>query len=359
MDHSSSSQLQTFCEQLPLEVRAVLSTLFKYQLQVLFVGGSVRYFLTHGRPAHDLDGELRPGPISCATLDEWYELLNLFKAEIQHQGITLDEAGVGVFKVRLGEYDLELSTPRQEIFRAGEWGHSNFDALFDPKLSYEKAFLRRDFTINAIGLLFKSFTDVTLIDPYEGRADLAQKVLRPISENFHRDPVRILRALRFELALGFKRSEELDRQLERANLSELTNHYLAHEARKVGIIRFMASFYEEYHRFGWEIPTPLKELAHLDWHSLGGATHRQALDIFILLFCAGATQAEVMIFAHAFGLKQKELKRAHSLTQELAQGISAAEVKLHKTVQNLTEFKQYFLAPPQNPLALRLFQLLD
>lgn len=66
-----------------------------------------------------------------------------------------------------------------------------FHAAADVTL--EEDLKRRDLTINAIALSENG----ELIDPYQGRKDLQQRILRHVSEAFAEDPVRILRVARF------------------------------------------------------------------------------------------------------------------------------------------------------------------
>ncbi len=74
----------------------------------------------------------------------------------------------------------------------------------------EEDLLHRDFTINAIALeLEKVFTrpdlDNSLIDPYNGRVDLKQKIIKVVNKKaFPEDPLRILRTFSFSSILGFK-----------------------------------------------------------------------------------------------------------------------------------------------------------
>ena len=74
------------------------------------------------------------------------------------------------------------------------------DSEFDSEADPAKAAARRDFTINAIAL--DPLTD-EVIDPFDGRADLAAKILRHTSARFAEDPLRVLRAMqlvsRFDL----------------------------------------------------------------------------------------------------------------------------------------------------------------
>jgi tRNA nucleotidyltransferase/poly(A) polymerase len=60
----------------------------------------------------------------------------------------------------------------------------------------------RDFTINAIAV---PLAGGDAVDPYDGRGDLEQKVVRAVSASvFTDDPLRLLRAVRMEDELGFR-----------------------------------------------------------------------------------------------------------------------------------------------------------
>jgi len=72
-------------------------------------------------------------------------------------------------------------------------GYHGFVFHAAPEVTLEEDLARRDLTINAIA----KAEDGTLIDPFDGRADLAAKLLRHVSPAFAEDPVRILRVARF------------------------------------------------------------------------------------------------------------------------------------------------------------------
>ena len=78
-------------------------------------------------------------------------------------------------------------------------GYKGFDVYAAPDVTLEQDLLRRDFTVNAIA----QATDGSLIDPYNGVADLRAGILRHVSPAFSEDPVRILRAARFAARFGF------------------------------------------------------------------------------------------------------------------------------------------------------------
>ncbi len=72
-------------------------------------------------------------------------------------------------------------------------GYKGFVIHADVNVTLEEDLLRRDLTINAIA----KAEDGRYIDPFDGRADIQQKIFRHVSAAFSEDPVRILRVARF------------------------------------------------------------------------------------------------------------------------------------------------------------------
>lgn len=72
-------------------------------------------------------------------------------------------------------------------------GYHGFVFHAGPEVTLEQDLARRDLTVNAMAL----DAEGQLIDPYNGRLDLARGVLRHVSPAFREDPVRILRLARF------------------------------------------------------------------------------------------------------------------------------------------------------------------
>jgi len=86
-------------------------------------------------------------------------------------------------------------------------GYHGFEFHTDPEVTVEQDLRRRDLTVNAIA----EDADGRLIDPYGGRADLAARRLRHVSEAFAEDPVRVLRVARFAARfapLGFQLDDD-------------------------------------------------------------------------------------------------------------------------------------------------------
>lgn len=72
---------------------------------------------------------------------------------------------------------------------------------------------RRDFTMNAMAY---DLEKRLLIDPFEGRQDIAQKTIRCVGDPYARlqeDTLRIIRASRFSAQLGFRVAEQTDRAI--------------------------------------------------------------------------------------------------------------------------------------------------
>ncbi|SRR5579883_66494 len=86
-------------------------------------------------------------------------------------------------------------------------GYQGFTFDTSPEVTLEDDLRRRDLTINAMA----ETPEGELIDPYHGKEDLENKILRHVSPAFAEDPVRILRIGRFLARyahLGFQLAPE-------------------------------------------------------------------------------------------------------------------------------------------------------
>jgi tRNA nucleotidyltransferase (CCA-adding enzyme) len=153
--------------------------------RALIVGGWVRDEIL-GLTPKDLDLEVFGVPS-----DRLRQLLEpLGRVDTVGESFTVYKVG-----------DIDVSLPRRES-KTGR-GHRGFSVAGDPDLSIEEAARRRDFTINAIA---RDPLTGEVIDPFDGRRDLAERRLRMVDpRTFGDDSLRVLRALqfaaRFELAL--------------------------------------------------------------------------------------------------------------------------------------------------------------
>jgi tRNA nucleotidyltransferase (CCA-adding enzyme) len=176
---------------LPGDLRAMLGAV-RLAGRPRLVGGGVRDWLL-GLASKDFDVEV--GGIDFEGLRR---ALSVF-------GPT-DVVGrsFGVIKVRgEGGAEYDFSLPRRES-KTGA-GHRGFAVRPDPGLGDADAAARRDFTVNAIAI--DPFTG-EVIDPFDGRADLAARVLRHTGPAFTEDPLRVLRAFQLAARLDFTLAPE-------------------------------------------------------------------------------------------------------------------------------------------------------
>lgn len=115
-------------------------------------------------------------------------------------------------------------------------GYTGFTTRFSPDVTLEDDLQRRDLTINAMA----QDSDGQIIDPWLGRQDLNQRLLRHVSPAFIDDPLRVLRVARFAArfsAQGFTIAPEtlsLMQQLSASGeLAHLTPERVWKETEKV------------------------------------------------------------------------------------------------------------------------------
>src|SRR3954452_22868194 len=94
---------------------------------------------------------------------------------------------------KLAPAGIEFAPPRKKVSTGP--GRHDFDIVVDANATVDQDLRRRDFTMNAIA---RRLADGSIVDPYRGRADIEQRVLRTVTPNsFAEDPLRLVRGLRF------------------------------------------------------------------------------------------------------------------------------------------------------------------
>jgi len=99
-------------------------------------------------------------------------------------------------------------------------GYKGFTVHAAPDVTLEEDLRRRDLTINAMA----KAEDGTLIDPFGGKRDLQNRLLRHVSDAFSEDPVRILRVARFAARFGFDVAPETMELMKRMVASGETDY---------------------------------------------------------------------------------------------------------------------------------------
>ena len=153
--------------------------------RAFLVGGWVRDALL-GKPCRDYDVE-----VYDMAQDALVPILS------KYGRTNLVGKAFGVIHLAMKGLSLDFSFPRTES-KVG-YGHRGFVVHTDEKLSFKEAALRRDFTINAMGM---ELPDLTLCDPYGGIDDLKAHILRHVGPAFAEDSLRILRGVQFASRFG-------------------------------------------------------------------------------------------------------------------------------------------------------------
>ncbi|MBX6387716.1 MAG: CCA tRNA nucleotidyltransferase [Frankia sp.] len=174
-----------------------------------------RVFAAHGHELHLVGGSVRDALLGRLAADGKQPTDLDFTTDARPERVleitrgwaeATWEAGIAFGTVGLARRGtrLEVTTYRAESYDPGSR---------NPTVSYgdtlEGDLVRRDFTVNAMAV---SVPDHRFVDLFGGMADLARGVLRtpgPPAASLDDDPLRILRAIRFEAALGLTPTDEL------------------------------------------------------------------------------------------------------------------------------------------------------
>ena len=178
----------------PNKLDKIFDKLLINSVKPIIVGGYVRDSLLKIK-SKDIDIEL----YGISSFKKLEEILEEF-GEVNSVGKSF-----GVCKLKFDDLDLDFSFPR--IDSKIDRGHKGFEITIDPSLDFKTATSRRDFTINAIGYDIESRK---ILDPYKGREDLKNQVLKAVDiKKFTDDPLRVLRAVQFSARFNLSIDNEL------------------------------------------------------------------------------------------------------------------------------------------------------
>lgn len=172
--------------------KAFDEVLRELSLPAYLCGGTIRDLLLK-RPFHDVDVVLPERVFTAAQL---------FQTKINAPYFVLDR---------------ERQVARV-VCGGGNWDFSGFR-----NHTIEGDLRKRDFTINALAVLWEHFYPGqkldTLIDPYGGLQDLKRKKIRAVAEeSLEEDPLRMLRAFRIQAELHFEIEQAVLTQIEQIHL---------------------------------------------------------------------------------------------------------------------------------------------
>ena len=187
---------------IPVGAMHIIRLLEERGYDAYVVGGCVRDGLLNKAP-HDWDicTSANPGVVLALMADNGIKTI---ETGLQHGTVT----------AVLGDESYEITTFRVD----GEYSDNRRPDHVDFVADVIEDLSRRDFTINAMaynpdGKFYDThYGPSRLVDPWYGRIDLANRVIRCVrnpDDRFREDALRIMRALRFAATYGFKIEEKL------------------------------------------------------------------------------------------------------------------------------------------------------
>ena len=138
-------------------------------------------------------GAVRDGLLKLSIKDKDYVAVGFSEEDFAH----LPKVGKS-FPVFLQKDGSQIALARRE--KKTQHGYNGF-SIETQQVSLYEDLKRRDLTLNAIA--FDEITQ-TYYDPFNGKKDLENKILRHISEAFCEDPLRVLRVARLRARLGME-----------------------------------------------------------------------------------------------------------------------------------------------------------
>lgn len=169
---------------IPKEINLIMKKIEDKGFNAYLTGGSIRDLMVGVDPEDwDLSTDASPEEVSII----------LGAAVMESPG-----ADYGVLKVREGDIEAEIASLRRD----GEYSDKRRPDSVSFTANLEEDLARRDFTINAMAF----HPQKGIVDPFEGRKDIKEKLIRTVgnpAERLEEDPLRILRGIRLAGQLDF------------------------------------------------------------------------------------------------------------------------------------------------------------
>jgi len=185
-------------------------------LHIYLVGGAVRDVIMEKKPK---DKDYCISGLTQEELEALFPEAKLVGADFPVYLMDID-----------GDPETEVALVRKER-KMGE-GYGGFETYTDISLTILDDLYRRDLTINALAMNMETNE---IIDPFNGKEDIKNGIIRAVSDAFAEDPLRVYRAARFAARYNFVISKETLRLMEslKDELSTLSGERIFLELTKV------------------------------------------------------------------------------------------------------------------------------
>lgn len=193
------------------------------QLECYVIGGFVRDILLDRNHKKDID---------IVAVGSGIELALKVSELLPNQPKVQVFKNYGTAMLRYKEMDIEFVGARKESYT-----HDSRNPLVENGTLKDDQ-ERRDFTINAMAFSLNSDDFGALVDPFNGVADLENKILKtPLNPDitYSDDPLRMMRAIRFATQLNFEIEQESIASITKnaARISIISGERIVEELNKI------------------------------------------------------------------------------------------------------------------------------
>ena len=217
---------------IPQYIIEVIQNLKKAGFEAFIVGGCVRDLLMENPPVGG------PKDWDIATNAKPEEILKIFpdgKYENNFGTVMLPLKYIeGVEEKDWDGPNVEITTYRIE----SKYSDKRHPDVVKFAKTLEEDLSRRDFAVNAMAIEIKKRDDFEIIDLFSGQEDLKNKIIRAVgdaNERFNEDALRMMRAIRFSVQLGFLIEEKTFEAIKKnaKNLKYVSQERIRDEFNKI------------------------------------------------------------------------------------------------------------------------------
>lgn len=166
-------------------------------------------FSRHGHVLYLVGGAVREQLLSN-VVSEWDVATDALPEQTEKILRTAGARSIGLIGKQFGTVTATFHGEMIEVttFRGEQYRDDSRKPITEFSKTIADDLSRRDFTINSIAV---SAHNNELLDPFDGQKDLRNKIIRAVgspASRFHEDPLRMFRAIRFAVRLGFTIEDE-------------------------------------------------------------------------------------------------------------------------------------------------------